>query len=126
MGFKISEQVNILAVSHQQDLLYSSLHNTEELSPPVLVTDLALSTFSLERQTLSQSVQISRAGKVSAVVYWFVQDFGWNLSLNTRDDSQQFRQAAVLCEQEIAVAPGDRLTLCCQLQSGLLDFRIKP
>ena len=125
LGFKICEQVNILAVRHQQELLYSALQKTE-LTEPVLVTDLAVSTFSLERQDISQTVEISQAGKVSAVVYWFVQDFGWNLTVNTRDDSQQFRQAAVLCEQEIAVAPGDRLTLCCQLQSGLLDFRIKP
>ena len=123
LGFKISEQVNILAVSHQQDLLYSSIQKTE-LSPAVLVTDLAVSTFSLERRVVSQTVEISQAGRLSAVVYWFVQDFGWDLSVNTRD-SQQFRQAAVLCEEELTVTPGDRLTLCCQLESGLLDFKIK-
>ena len=123
LGFKISEQVNILAVSHQQDLLYSSIQKTE-LSPDVLVTDLSLSTFNLERRVVSQTVEISHAGSLSAVVYWFVQDFGWDLTVNTRD-SQQFRQAAVLCEEEITVAPGDRLTVSCQLESGLLDFKIK-
>ena len=123
LGFKISEQVNMLAVSHQQDLLYSTLQKTE-LSPAVLVTDLAVSTFSLERREVSQTVEISQSGKVSAVVYWFVQDFGWELSVNTRD-SQQFRQAAVLCQEEITVAPGDPLTLSCQLEAGLLDFKIQ-
>ena len=122
LGFKICEQVNILAVRHQQELLYSALQKTE-LTEPVLVTDLAVSTFSLERQDISQTVQISQAGEVSAVVYWFVQDFGWNLTVNTRE-SHQFKQSAVLCE-EITVAPGDRLTLSCQLESGLLDFKIK-
>ena len=109
--------------SHQQDLVYSSLEKTE-LCEPVLVSDLALPHISLDREILTSTVKISQAGAVTAILYWFVQDFGWNLKLSTME-SEEFRQAAVICQDEVAVSIGDSVTISCQLQSGLIDFKLQ-
>ena len=125
LEFKISEQVNVLSVSHQQELLYSGLEKTE-LCQPLLVSEVPLSSLSLERETLTSTVTITQPGPVHAIVYWFVQDFGWNLKVSTLE-SEEFRQAAVLCqEEELTVMTGDIVTISTHLQSGLIDFKLKP
>ena len=125
LDFKISEQVNILSVSHQQELFYSGLEKTE-LCLPLLVSELPLSSLSVDREILTSTATITQTGPVHAIVYWFVQDFGWNLKVSTLE-SEEFRQAAVLCQEEnITVMTGDTLTISTHLQSGLIDFKLQP
>ena len=124
LGFKICEQVNVLSVSHQQELLYSGLEKTE-LCEPLLVCELPLASISLDRESLTTCVDITQSGDVHAILYWFVQDFGWNLKLSTLE-SEEFRQAAVLLQEKISVNTGDSVSLSTLLEAGLIDFNVQP
>ena len=88
-------QVNILSVSHQQDLCYSGLEH-EQLTEPCLVRSLDLTCLELGRREVTVCLPVTRAGSVTALVYWWQLQYGWNLSISTRD-SGAFRQAAFMC-----------------------------
>jgi len=121
-GFKIADQINILAVTHQQDLNYHTL-NKKELSEAIHVRDIDLTSPDLSRQFSHTTVNITQSGQISAVIYWFVQDFGWNLHLSTLQ-STSFSQCAVMCKEE-SVQQGQHVQLATQMENGLVYFCIK-
>ena len=122
MGHKIRDQVNILSVSHHQDILYQGLGATE-LSDPVHVVTLDLTSHSLERQELSVAAEMTGEGAVEWLVYWWVMDHGWGVRENTRE-GQVYRQAAVSC-QVTRVKTGDTVDIVCQMEDGLMDLRLE-
>ena len=122
MGFKISDHVNKLSVTHQQEVYYDGLAKTE-LSDPVHVTTFDLSNLELRRQEHSINVPITSEGKANCVVYWFVQDFGWNIMENTKE-SEEYKQAAFMCS-ELNVHAGDNIELKFQSEKGLIDLQFK-
>ena len=122
MGFKISDHVNKLSVTHQQEVYYDGLVKTE-LSDPFHVTTLDLSNLELRRQEHSITVPIISEGKANCVVYWFVQDFGWNIMENTKE-SEEYKQAAFMCS-ELNVHAGDNIKLKFQSEKGLIDLQFK-
>merc|ERR1711971_567414 len=69
MGHKISDQVNILSVTHHQDILYQGLE-ARELCDPVHVITMDLTSHSLERQELSVTAEMTVEGTVEWLVYW--------------------------------------------------------
>ena len=79
-------QVNILSVSHQQELRYSGLE-ASELTEAVLVTtlDLALLAADPGRRELRAEAAVTAAGEVSALVYWWTLDYGWSVKETTRE-----------------------------------------
>ena len=122
MGHKISDQVNILSVSHHQDILYRGLE-AMELCDSVHVVTIDLTSHSLERQELSVAAEMRGEGAVEWLVYWWVKDYGWGVRENTRE-GQVYRQAAVSC-QVTRVKPGDSLDIVCHMEDGLMDLRLE-
>jgi len=120
LGFSIADQINILAVAHQQEVNYKGLEK-EELCKPTMVAAMELATLSLERKVLVNSQSITHRGVANGVAYWFVLDFGWDVKLNTLD-SEAFNQAMFMCK-EVKVEEGDKLKVRCQMERGLLDFQ---
>ena len=119
MGFSIAEHVNKLSVTHIQDLDLRRIDKTE-LSEPVLLTTLSLST--IDHQELSCPVAVTADGEAHCIVYWFVQDYGWNISDNTRDN-ELYNVAAFRC-QPCHVQSGQSLIVKLHVQSGLLDLSL--
>ena len=78
--------MNILSVSHQQELRYSGLEAVE-LTEAVLVTtlDLALLAADPGRRELRAEAAVTAAGEVSALVYWWTLDYGWSVKETTRE-----------------------------------------
>eukprot|EP00092_Neocalanus_flemingeri_P022801 GFUD01024725.1.p1 GENE.GFUD01024725.1~~GFUD01024725.1.p1 ORF type:complete len:464 (+),score=177.67 GFUD01024725.1:113-1393(+) len=120
LGFTIADQINILAVSHQQEINYMGLEK-QELSTPTLVTTMELAHLSLEREVLVNSLPITNSGLANGVAYWFMLDYGWNIKLSTLE-SEAYSQAVFVCK-EVMVKEGDMLGVRCQMERGLLDFQ---
>ena len=95
-------QVNILSVSHQQELRYSGLE-ASELTEAVLVTtlDLALLAADPGRREVRAEAAVTAAGEVSALVYWWTLDYGWSVKETTRecDIYNQARQIIFHCSE---------------------------
>ena len=123
LGHKIADQVNILSVTHHQDILYQTLE-ARELCDPVHLATIDLTSHSLERQELSVPAEVRRAGEVEWLVYWWVLDHGWGVRENTRETDQVYRQAAVSCPG-CEVRPGDTLDITCTMEDGLIDLRFE-
>jgi len=120
LGFNIADQMNILAVSHQQEVSYKGMVK-EELCSPTMATTMELASLSLDREVLVNSLNITKPGLANGIAYWFVQDFGWNVKLSTLE-SEAYHQAMFVCK-EVRVVEGDKLRLRCQMERGLLDFQ---
>ena len=60
--------MNILAVSHQQEVRYKGME--EELCSPTLVSTMELASLSLEREVLN-SLSITKSGQADGIAYWF-------------------------------------------------------
>merc|ERR1719427_133277 len=97
LGFTIMDQINILAVSHQQEVNYMEMEK-EELCTPTMVTTMELANLSLEREELVNSLTMARSGLANGVAYWFVLDYGWNVKLSTLE-SEAYSQAVFVCKE---------------------------
>jgi len=120
LDFTIADQMNILAVAHQQEINYMGLEKVE-LSIPTMVTSLEMANISLERKELVNSLTLSRSGVANGLAYWFMMDYGWNIKLSTLE-SEAYNQAVFLCK-EVTVEEGDRLLVRCQMEGGIIDFQ---
>jgi len=120
LDFIIADQINILAVTHQQDINYQGLEKLE-LCNPLIVTTVELVNISLDRETFVSKCPVTAAGLGNGVVYWFVMDFGWNIKLSTLE-SEAYNQAMFVCKEQM-VEVGDELNIKCQTERGLLDFQ---
>lgn len=120
LGFTIADQVNILAVAHQQEVRYKEMEK-EELCNPTMVKRMELASLSLDREILVNSLDITTPGLANGVAYWFVLDYGWGVKLSTMD-SEAYFQAIFICK-EVRVEMGDRLKVRFQMERGLLDFQ---
>jgi len=119
LGFKIADQINILAVTHIQDLKFQSLEKIE-LSAETHLANIELTHLDNERTIKSENVGVTRGGVANAVIYWFVQDFGWGLTLDTRK-STSMSQAAFMCTPT-NVEQGGSIGIRWQVERGLLDI----
>jgi len=120
LGFNIADQMNILAVSHQQEVSYKGMEK-EELCSPTLVSTMELASLSLEREVLVNSLSITKSGLANGIAYWFALDYGWDVKLSTLE-SEAYNQAMFVCK-EVKVEEGDKLRVRCQMERGLLDFQ---
>jgi len=120
LGFTIADQVNILAVAHQQEIRYKEMEK-QELCAHTLVKSMELASVSLEREILVNNLTITTSGRANGVAYWFVLDYGWGVKLSTLD-SDAYYQAMFLCK-EVRVEEGERLKVRFQMERGLLDFQ---
>ena len=120
LGFIIADQVNILAVAHQQEIRYKEMEK-QELCTPTMVKSVELANVSLEREVLVNSLDITTSGQANGIAYWFVLDYGWGVRLSTLD-SDAYYQAIFLCK-EVMVEEGDRLKVRFQMERGLIDFQ---
>ena len=120
MGFSIAEQVNKLSVTHIQDIDLRRIADKTELSDPVLLTTLTPST--IDHQELTCPVTATKDGEAHCIVYWFVQEYGWNISDNTRD-SELYNVAAFRSKPQ-QIQSGQSLNVKLQVQSGLLDLSL--
>jgi len=59
---------------------------------------------------------------VNALLYWFVQDFGWGLNLDSLKSSG-YSQAAFLVK-ETMVQEGGSLPISCQFEKGLIQLSL--
>lgn len=121
LGFKIADQVNILAVGHHQDLTYHGMQR-QELTAPCRLATLDLTSLDLDRRVVTVPLAVTNSGRVNAIVYWFVQQFGWDLQLSTMV-SHAFGQAAFLVA-ETGVEVGGELGVICHTERGLLQLGI--
>jgi len=120
LGFTIADQVNILAVAHQQEIRYKEMEK-QELCAHTMVKSMELAAVSLDREILVNNLNITTSGSANGVAYWFVLDYGWGVKLSTLD-SDAYYQAMFLCK-EVRVEEGDRLKVRFQMERGLLDFQ---
>ena len=91
--------MNVLAVSHQQDISHGSVSDSSHVTSPTLVTSLDLTSLDTERSTVTVSLPVIKTGTANGLLYWWIQHWGWNLTLNTKE-SQAFSQAAFLCKEK--------------------------
>jgi len=120
LGFKIADQVNILAVAHQQEIRYNEMEK-QELCTPTMVKSIELMNVSHDREVLVNSLTITTSGMANGIAYWFVLDYGWGVKLSTLE-SDAYYQAMFLCKQ-VQVEEGNRLRVRFQVERGLLDFQ---
>ena len=90
--------MNVLAVSHQQDISHGSVSVSSHVTSPTLVTSLDLTSLDTERSTVTVSLPVIKTGTANGLLYWWIQHWGWNLTLDTKE-SQAFSQAAFLCKE---------------------------
>jgi hypothetical protein len=81
---------------------------------------LDLTSLSLDRRVVTVPLAVTASGRVNAIVYWFVQQFGWDLQLSTME-SHAFGQAAFLVA-ETGVEAGGELGITCHTERGLLQL----
>ena len=113
-------QVNILAVAHHQEV--SHVNIGEEMTEAFRVTTFNLNNLSMERATINTSTSVIKTGPVNALIYWFVQDFGWGLNLNTWE-SLGYSQAAFLVKETL-VEKGTEMSVSCQFEKGLIQLSV--
>jgi len=121
-GFKIADQINILAVTHLQELNISTLKK-KDLTAPVHVRDIDLTQPNLEREFLDKKTKVTHSGTATSVVYWFLVDFGWGVQFSTLQ-GDTYSQGAVMCT-ETPVTEEEEITVICQMENGLLNFFLK-
>jgi len=120
-GFKIADQINILAVTHLQDIQLKTL-SKKELTEPVEISVVDLTRPDLSRRFRSTEVKVKQSGQAHAVVYWFVQQFGWGVQYSTLDDENMAQGAVMVTECQLL--EGDSLTIHSQEEEGLLNFTL--
>ena len=72
--------------------------------------------------TINPSASVIKTGPVNALIYWFVQDFGWGLNLNTLESSG-YSQAAFLVKETL-VEKGSEMSVSCQFEKGLIQLSV--
>ena len=123
LGLNIAQFINKLSVSHQQDIVYQALER-RELCDPVLVTSSSVQSLCQEKQVVKTRLVVKEGGRTSCVLYWFVLDYGWSISENTRD-SDQFNMSAVVISPHLQLQQGDQVEVRCHLEKGLVDFSLE-
>ena len=113
-------QVNILAVAHHQEV--SHVNIGEEMTDAFKMTTFNLNNLGMERANVNTSTTAIKTGHVNAVLYWFVQDFGWGLTLNTLESSG-YSQAAFLVKDTL-VQEGSQMSVNCQFEKGLIQLSV--
>ena len=113
-------QVNILAVGHHQEVSHVNLG--EEMTDRFRVASFNLNNLSMERATVNASACVIKTGHVNALLYWFVQDFGWGLNLNSLESSG-YSQAAFLVKETL-VEEGSEMSVSCQFEKGLIQLSV--
>ena len=113
-------QVNILAVSHHQEV--SHVNIGEEMTEAFKMTTFNLNNLGMERTNVNTSTTAIKTGHVNAILYWFVQDFGWGLTLNTLESSG-YSQAAFLVKDTL-VQEGSQMSVNCQFEKGLIQLSV--
>ena len=112
--------MNILAVGHHQEVSHVNLG--EEMTDRFRVASFNLNNLSMERVTINASASVIKSGPVNALLYWFVQDFGWGLNLNTLESSG-YSQAAFLVKETL-VEEGGEMSVSCQFEKGLIQLNV--
>ena len=113
-------QVNILAVAHHQEV--SHVNIGEEMTEAFKMTTFNLNNLGMERANVNTSTTAVKTGHVNAIPYWFVQDFGWGLTLNTLESSG-YSQAAFLVKDTL-VQEGSQMSVNCQFEKGLIQLSV--
>ena len=113
-------QVNILAVAHHQEVSHANIG--EEMTEGFRVTTFNVNNLNMERATINTSTSVTKTGPVNALLYWFVQDFGWGLNLNTLESSG-YSQAAFLVKETL-VEKGGEMSVSCQFEKGLIQLSV--
>ncbi|CAL1530877.1 unnamed protein product [Lymnaea stagnalis] len=75
-------------------------------------------------QTQNLKIPIIQTGRVTALVYWFVQHISPTASINTLDQPLYWQQAAVMAQQSPSVLQGEVLGLECRLGNSAISFNI--
>ena len=116
--------MNILSVSHQQELRYSGLEAVE-LTEAVLVTTLDLAVLAADpsRREVRAEAAVTAAGEVSALVYWWTLDYGWSVKETTRE-CDIYNQARENIFHSSHLSPGVSLIYDLAYDSGMLQSEL--
>ena len=107
-------------MAHHQEVSHANIG--EEMTEAFRVTSFNLTNLSMERATINTSATVIKTGPVNALLYWFVQDFGWGLNLNTLESSG-YSQAAFLVKETV-VEKESELSISCQFEKGLIQLSV--
>ena len=121
LGLKVADQVNVLAVVHQQDLALATLE-ASKLTEPCRVTHLDLTNLDLDKRTELVNLSVTKTGKLNGLVYWWVEEFGWGLEVSSLE-AGAWRQAAFLV-QETRVEEGREVEVRVTMERGLLELAL--
>ncbi|BFZ24101.1 hypothetical protein BsWGS_27140 [Bradybaena similaris] len=87
--------------------------------------------FNSEKGELSQSVHLKvpivHCGHVTALIYWFDLHLSHTCTISTSDPAHHWNQAAIMSvpSQTQNVAPGDVLSLFCQMDGSAISFLVE-
>ncbi len=132
---KIKETLNLFQTLVQQNVEISTLefekltekfkiltlNLAEELSPDSDCMPLFL------KQDVQVEEIVSRPGRVDAVLFWFEMAHPYSeVRVSTADPASHYKVAAHMLEvEDIFVAVGQKLNLCCELERSDVTISIK-
>nr|XP_055061081.1 protein arginine N-methyltransferase 9 [Misgurnus anguillicaudatus] len=121
LGFNIAPFINQFTVPVHMFLDLSTLECTH-LSEPVELFTLDLMNSTANYTNREVKVQVSTAGKVTAIPFWYQIHLDSELSVSTFSEDSHWKQAAVVLQQPLEVSRGDWVHLSIQLQKSSISI----